>query len=61
MKRRSLLRHLRKHGCELRREGAAHSVWWNPANGLTSTVPRHTEVKDHLARMISRDLGIPPP
>lgn len=27
MKRNELLRHLRRHGCYLKREGGAHSLW----------------------------------
>jgi mRNA interferase HicA len=61
VKRRKLLEHLRSHGCELVREGANHSVWWNPASRRTSTVPRHTELFDQLARKICKDLGIPAP
>ena len=30
MKRSSLLRHLRRHGCHLKREGTSHSLWMNP-------------------------------
>jgi hypothetical protein len=30
MKRAKLMQHLRKHGCELVREGARHSIWRNP-------------------------------
>ncbi len=29
MKRNELLRHLRRHGCYLKREGGAHSLWTN--------------------------------
>ena len=36
MKRSSLLRHLRRYGCYLKREGRAHSLWWNPTTGLSS-------------------------
>lgn len=61
MRRRTLIRHLTKHGCEELREGARHTVWWNPANRQTSTVPRHTEILDFLARKICNDLGIPKP
>lgn len=61
MKRRALLDHLRRHGCRLRREGANHSVYWNPTNGRISTVPRHTEIDNNLARKICKDLGIPEP
>ena len=59
MKRRQLLRHILENGCLLLREGARHSVYYNPASGKVSTVPRHTEVNDFLARKICRDLGIP--
>jgi mRNA interferase HicA len=61
LKRRKLLGHLHYHGCNLRREGANHSIWSNPATGATAPVPRHTEIADLLARRICRELGIPPP
>ena len=59
MKRRKLEKHLRKHDCELLREGSNHSIWWNPATRRTSTVPRHSEIYGQLARKICKDLGIP--
>jgi hypothetical protein len=59
MKRGALLRHLRLHGCYLKREGAAHSLWTNPATGAVEAVPRHTEIPDRLAQKICRALGIP--
>ena len=61
MKRRDLLRHLAAQGCTLIREGARHSVFQNPREGVTSTVPRHNEINDYLARKICRDLRIPLP
>ncbi|MBZ5694380.1 MAG: type II toxin-antitoxin system HicA family toxin [Acidobacteriia bacterium] len=61
MKRRDLVGHLTRHGCELLREGGSHSVFWNPATRTTSTVPRHREINDFLARKICRDLGVPAP
>ena len=61
MKRTHLLKHLSRHVCELLREGANHSWWWNPALNKRSSVPRHREIRDHLARKICKDLGIPPP
>lgn len=39
MKRSTLLQHLRKHGCVLKREGGSHSLWMNPANGAVEAVP----------------------
>lgn len=61
MKRRDLLAHLTGHGCTLLREGARHSWWHNPVLNKRSAVPRHTEVNNHLARKICRDLGVPEP
>lgn len=61
MKRVNLVRHLVAHGCYLDREGARHSIYCNPANGLCAAVPRHREVCDHLARAICDELGIPRP
>jgi hypothetical protein len=61
MKRSSLLRHLRKHGCILKREGARHSLWTNPQTGAVEAVPRHGEIPNNLARKICRGLGIPDP
>ncbi|MDP3720545.1 MAG: type II toxin-antitoxin system HicA family toxin [Acidobacteriota bacterium] len=61
MKRRALVRHLQDQGCELLREGANHSIFVNRAAGKTSTVPRHTEINENLARKICKDLGVPAP
>lgn len=58
MKRRDLLHHLEHNGCELLREGANHTVYVNRAARKTSTVPRHREINDFLARKICRDLEI---
>jgi len=59
MKRETLLRHLRRHGCYLKREGASHSLWTNPTTGAVEAVPRHTEISDLLARKICRKLKVP--
>jgi predicted RNA binding protein YcfA (HicA-like mRNA interferase family) len=59
MKRTTLLRHLRRYGCYLKREGASHSLWCNPISGATEAIPRHTEIKNKLAQKICRNLGIP--
>ena len=53
------MRHLRRHGCNLKREGAAHSLWINPNTGAVETVPRHTEIPDLLARKICKALSVP--
>ncbi len=61
MKRRKLIRHLEQHGCYLLREGKKHTVYYNPINNMISTIPRHTEIVNKLARKICKDLDIPPP
>lgn len=61
MKRIDLIRHLEGHGCELLREGGSHSVYVNRNARKTSTVPRHREINDFLARKICRDLDVPEP
>jgi mRNA interferase HicA len=58
MKREALVRHLRRNGCQLLREGGRHSWWHNPTQNKRSAVPRHKEIDDDLARKICRDLGI---
>ena len=59
MKRNSLLRHLRKHGCILKREGRSHTLWMNPVTGEVEAIPRHTEIPDVLIRKICRGLSVP--
>ena len=61
MKRRDLLKHLTAFGCQLLREGARHSWWHHTISGRRSAIPRHTEINNHLARKICRDLGVPEP
>ncbi|TAK04281.1 type II toxin-antitoxin system HicA family toxin [Patescibacteria group bacterium] len=58
MKLRDLLAHLRKNGCVFVREGGRHSLFLNPSTNRFSTVPRHTEIDDYLAKKICKDLGI---
>jgi len=60
MKRKELLKYLREQGCEFIREGGNHSWWGNPNQNKRSSVPRHTEINDGLARKICKDLGIKP-
>jgi mRNA interferase HicA len=61
VKRRDLIRHLEHNGCELLREGSNHSIYVNRNAGRTSTVPRHNEINNDLARKICRDLEVPRP
>jgi len=61
MKRQDLLKHLFKNKCIFIREGAKHSVFFNPLMKKSSTMPRHNEIDDFLARKICRDLGVESP
>lgn len=61
MKRIDLVRHLEAHGCVLLREGGSHSVYVNRAAKKSSSLPRHREINEFLARKICRDLEIPQP
>jgi len=61
MKRRDFVAHLQSHGCQLLREGGSHSWWVHSASNRRSAVPRHTEINNHLARKICRDLGVSEP
>lgn len=56
MKRRDLERKLRIAGCFLKREGSSHSLWINPKSGTVEAVPRHTEIKEPLAKKILKNL-----
>lgn len=61
MKRRDLIRHLEHHGCQLLREGGNHSIYVNRKAGRTSSVPRHNDINNDLAKKICKDLEVPPP
>jgi mRNA interferase HicA len=58
MKRQTLVKHLRKNGCYLKREGGSHSLWMNPRTGHIEAVPRHAEIPNLLVRKICRCLSI---
>ena len=60
MKRGDLLRYLQGCGCKLEREGSRHSIYLNPANGKKTSVPRHMEIDNRLARKICKQLDVPP-
>jgi predicted RNA binding protein YcfA (HicA-like mRNA interferase family) len=61
MKRLDLVRHLERNGCQLLREGGSHSVYVNRVTRKSSSIPRHREINDFLARKICRDLEVPAP
>lgn len=59
MKRHALLKHLRKHGCFLKREGGSHSLWSNPSTGHVEAIPRHNEIPNMLVKKIIKSLALP--
>ncbi|HSL54784.1 MAG TPA: type II toxin-antitoxin system HicA family toxin [Pyrinomonadaceae bacterium] len=61
MKRADLIRHLESHRSFFIREGSKHTVYRNSTTGAATTIPRHREIKNQLARKICRDLGVPLP
>jgi mRNA interferase HicA len=58
MKRSDLLRYLEQHGCECLREGGSHTIYVNRQEQKVSTIPRHREIDEMLARKICKDLGV---
>src|SRR5215469_1713750 len=56
---RKLLRHLRKHGCLLPREGAEPSLWENPRTGHAEAVPWRSVIADLLAKRMRRERSAP--
>jgi mRNA interferase HicA len=58
MKRQEFIRELEQSGCVFKRHGKRHDVYFNPATGRSAPVPRHTEIKDSLCRLIRRQLGL---
>jgi mRNA interferase HicA len=43
--------------CYLKREGSSHSLWINPKTGVIEAVPRHTEIKEPLAKKILKNMN----
>ncbi len=59
MKRQEFIRELERAGCVLHRHGAKHDMYQNLANGKKAPVPRHTEIKNSLCRLIRKQLDLP--
>jgi predicted RNA binding protein YcfA (HicA-like mRNA interferase family) len=60
VKRIDLVRAIEGFGCVLVRHGGRHDWYRNPTTGVSQPVPRHREIKDHLARHIINMLSDPP-
>jgi predicted RNA binding protein YcfA (HicA-like mRNA interferase family) len=59
MKRVDLVRTIEGFGCVLERHGGKHDWYRNPTTGVAQPVPRHREIKEHLARRIIQMLANP--
>jgi len=61
MKRVDLIRHIEASGCAFLREGGRHTVYVNPTAQKVSTVPRHREINQFMAKKICREPEIDEP
>ncbi|HEV2853509.1 MAG TPA: type II toxin-antitoxin system HicA family toxin [Thermoanaerobaculia bacterium] len=59
---RELTHHLRRLGCELRRQSkGSHEIWYNPHQKRSAVIPRHSgDVPPGTLRSILKGLGISP-
>ena len=57
MKRRELIARIQQQGCVFIRHGGKHDWYQNPNTRMAQPVPRHPEIKEHLARGILRKLA----
>ena len=56
MKRRDLIRQIEESGGVFIRPGGKHDWYQNPKTGACQPIPRHREIKEHLARHILKKL-----
>ena len=57
MKHRDLIKRIEELGCVFIRHGGRHDWYQNAATKVSQPVPRHREIKEHLARHILKMLG----
>ena len=57
MKHRDLIRKIEELGAVFIRHGGRHDWYHNPFTKASQPVPRHREIKEHLARHILKMLG----
>ena len=60
VKTRDLLRHLRRHGCDLKREGGVHALWPSSVMRPVGAVRRQPVVSSLLANTVRAGLSVPP-
>lgn len=56
MKRKDLIELLEKNGWHLKRNGGNHDIYTNGTEA--ETIPRHTEIKENLAKAIIKRRGL---
>jgi hypothetical protein len=61
MKRQKLMKHLRRHGCVVLREGSRHTIVFNPVKNLQTSVERHREINSRTTHGICKQLDVPAP
>ena len=57
MKRRDLIRAIEDGGAVFIRHGGKHDWYLNPETKMAEPVPRHTEIKEFVAKSIIRKLA----
>jgi len=57
MKRTELIKRITATGAVLIRHGSNHDIYIQPKNGNTEPVPRHSEIKEFMARKIVKNLS----
>jgi mRNA interferase HicA len=56
MKRTELIKRISEMGCIFIRHGKRHDWYQNPVSKMAQPIPRHTEIKDTLAKHILKML-----
>jgi mRNA interferase HicA len=59
VKRLELIKKIESSACAFIRHGGKHDWYQNPGTKVSQPVPRHPEIKEHLARHILKMLGDP--
>jgi mRNA interferase HicA len=57
VKHRDLIKKIEEHGSIFIRHGGKHDWYQNPLTKIAQPVPRHREIKEHLARHILKKLS----
>ncbi|WP_461246975.1 type II toxin-antitoxin system HicA family toxin [Treponema sp. R6D11] len=57
MKRVELIKLLNARGAVFVRHGSNHDIYMQPKNGNTEPVPRHSEIKEFMAKKIIKNLS----